>query len=85
MPAASTKMPMSMATPHIASVTATPRKPPMVVNSTTATPKSTSPTRYEYPVTASNSFAPPTNCATMVAAKKSTTTTALTLASTFEE
>ena len=57
----------------------------MVVNNTTATPKSTSPTRYEYPVTASKSFAPPTNCATIVAAKKSTTTTALTLASALEE
>ena len=72
MPAASTTMPTSIAMPHSASVTATPRKPPTVVKMMTATPKMANPTKYEYPVTASNSFAPPTNCATIVAAKNST-------------
>ena len=75
----------TIATYGSASVTATPRKPPTVVKMMTATPKMANPTKYEYPVTASNSFAPPTNCATIVAAKKSTTTTALTLASALEE
>ena len=47
MPAASTTMPTSIAMPHNASVTATPRKPPTVVKIITATPKMAKPTKYE--------------------------------------
>ena len=47
MPTANTAMPTSMMMPHSASVNATPRKPPMVVNRMTAAPKSTRPTMYE--------------------------------------
>ena len=46
-PQASTAMPTSMMMPHSASVNATPRKPPMVVNKMTAAPNSTRPTMYE--------------------------------------